>query len=252
MDTVNRFSSKVDHYVRYRWDYDPQAFTTLMDQTQLTSMARVADIGAGPGTITGHLLDRVAQVIAVEPNSEMRAMAEPLLGKHPHLDLRNTLADDTKLPDHSVDLITVGRALHWFTPESTAAEFRRILVPGGWLAILRVACADKALLEATQEFRTEVYGWDPTPSPGDVDQLPLSTYYGHDQYQILQFPHMLQETFPDFLGRQISKSRSPDPGDPTYPNFAACAQQIFDRFAPGGILTIPLVTELKLGQVYLP
>lgn len=113
METVNRFSSKVDLYVRYRWEYHPQACIQILEKTHLSSEGKIADIGSGPGSIAQHFLNKVAQVYAIEPNAQMRAKAAFLLGDHPNLTLINAYADRIPLLDKSVDLITVGRAIHF-------------------------------------------------------------------------------------------------------------------------------------------
>ncbi|MEN9519929.1 MAG: hypothetical protein RLZZ381_2517, partial [Cyanobacteriota bacterium] len=45
-------------------------------------------------------------------------------------------AENTKLPDNSVDLVTCFQAFHWFNPEPTLREFARILQPEGRIALV--------------------------------------------------------------------------------------------------------------------
>src|SRR5438046_6539588 len=45
-------------------------------------------------------------------------------------------AEATTLDATSVDFITAGQAFHWFGPEKTRAEFRRILRPQGWVVAI--------------------------------------------------------------------------------------------------------------------
>ncbi len=80
MDPTLRFSSRVEHYRRYRPGYPPEAIDLLRDRCGLGPQTRVADLGSGTGILTALLLDRGAQVFAVEPNAAMRSAAEALLG----------------------------------------------------------------------------------------------------------------------------------------------------------------------------
>ena len=48
----------------------------------------------------------------------------------------NGTAEATFLDDNRIDLITAGQAFHWFKPEETRAEFRRILKRGGWVVLV--------------------------------------------------------------------------------------------------------------------
>ena len=45
-------------------------------------------------------------------------------------------AEAIPLPDASVDVVTVAQAFHWFRFDEALAEIRRVLRPGGGLAIL--------------------------------------------------------------------------------------------------------------------
>lgn len=96
----------------------------------------IADIGAGTGKLTGLLLERGAQVVAVEPSVAMREQLHALLGRIPHLQIIAATAEDTTLPDDSVDLAAYAQSWHWMDAEGAGLEAHRIVRPGGHLAIL--------------------------------------------------------------------------------------------------------------------
>jgi ubiquinone/menaquinone biosynthesis C-methylase UbiE len=93
----------------------------------------VCDLAAGTGKLTRLLAEAGAQVIAVEPVPGMR---EELHAAVPTADVRDGVAEDIPLEDGSVDLVTVAQAFHWFRFDEALAEIRRVLVPGGAVAIL--------------------------------------------------------------------------------------------------------------------
>lgn len=72
MDSTQRFSTRVEAYVKYRPSYPAAMLDFLTSELAMGPDARVADIGAGTGILTALLAPRVARVWAVEPNAEMR------------------------------------------------------------------------------------------------------------------------------------------------------------------------------------
>jgi SAM-dependent methyltransferase len=131
-----RFSDRVDDYVRSRPGYPPALVDVLRMHAGLRSGARVADVGSGTGLLAQPLLDAGATVIGVEPNAEMRDAGDRLLAHHAAFRSVAGSAEATTLPDASVDLVTAAQAFHWFDPPRAHAEFARILVPGGAVALV--------------------------------------------------------------------------------------------------------------------
>ena len=91
---------------------------------------RVLDLGAGTGKLSSVLLDLGIEVVAVEPDDEMRAHIDPRATV-----LRGT-AEDLPVADSSVDAVVVGQAWHWFDPAAALESVRRVLRPGGTLGLL--------------------------------------------------------------------------------------------------------------------
>ena len=248
-ETADRFSHKIKAYARYRWDFTPAAIDAIFAISGLRNDAVVADIGAGTGLLSRHFIGRIAQLNAVEPNAEMRRVLEDTLADIPYATAIEGTAAATMLPDDSADLIVVGRAIHWFSPTLARTEFRRILKPSGWLAILQVPCTDASLLDAIRELRTAEFGWDVNGDKWNRHREPLSFFYGHDQLISRRFPSEERETWPQFLGRLTSLSSAPNPGDAHYPVFEQAANTVFDRFRRGDELVIDMATDLTIAQL---
>jgi ubiquinone/menaquinone biosynthesis C-methylase UbiE len=134
-DPTQRFSDRVENYVRYRPTYPQVVVETLAVECHLTTASIIADIGSGTGILTKLFLDNGNRVL-VEPNREMREAGERLLVDCAGFTSIAATAESTTLPDHSVDFVTAGQAFHWFDREKARAEFTRILKPGGWVVLV--------------------------------------------------------------------------------------------------------------------
>ncbi len=134
--STERFSDRVDAYVRSRPGYPSQTIDLLGTECGLGPDSVVADIGAGTGIFTALLLGTGCTVFAVEPNTPMRQAAERRLAGSRRFHSVAGTAERTGLPSGSVDLVTVAQAFHWFDLNRVRREFRRIPREGGSVAIV--------------------------------------------------------------------------------------------------------------------
>lgn len=249
MNSVERFSSKARYYARYRWPFDPAAVERIVSLAGLSPGATAVDMAAGTGAVSRLLLAAGLRVIAVEPNATMRAAADQDLAGSPNYTSIDALSDDTGLPAGSVELITVGRALHWLPAEATRREMVRILQPGGWVAILSLPSRHDDLLAATRAIQTAPNGWEVGGGYPAQPKTPPAFYFGGDHYQTLEFPSTVTETWEQFFGRLLSYSSAPAADAPRLERLCQAAKEVFDRFAVDGRLQIPVATEVIIGQV---
>ena len=134
-EPTERFSDRVEDYVRYRPSYPEAVVEELRAECGLDG-AIVADIGSGPGNLSRLLLPYAGFIYGVEPNTGMRSAGELALGKSAKFASVGGSAEETLLPDASVNLITAGQAYHWFRPVEAHREFARIIKPGGKAALV--------------------------------------------------------------------------------------------------------------------
>jgi 16S rRNA A1518/A1519 N6-dimethyltransferase RsmA/KsgA/DIM1 with predicted DNA glycosylase/AP lyase activity len=78
--TARAFQAKAEQYARYRADYPDTVIEWLVRFTRVTPDMAVADLGAGTGMLSKHLLQHVGRVYAVEPSPDMRDAATATLG----------------------------------------------------------------------------------------------------------------------------------------------------------------------------
>src|ERR1700733_7160637 len=135
-DATQRFSSRVDDYVRFRPGYPLEIIGLLKKECGLTANSVIADIASGTGIFTRMLLENGNRVFGIEPNDEMKRAGERFLADYPRFTSIAGTAEATTLPDGSVDIVTAAQAAHWFDGENARREFIRNLKPGGWLVLV--------------------------------------------------------------------------------------------------------------------
>jgi len=99
----------------------------------------IADLGAGEGTLSQLMAQRAKRVIAIDNSEKMVEFGAALARKHHIANLEYRLGDLEAVPIRTgaVDLAFLSQALHHAShPERAIAEARRILKPGGRIAVL--------------------------------------------------------------------------------------------------------------------
>src|SRR5947208_11287282 len=109
INSIHRFSSRVDAYVRFRPSYPKQVIETLERDCGFTKNSIVADIASGTGIFTKLLLEHGNRVFGVEPNAEMRLAGEKFLSYPNFISVTGT-AEATTLPSHSMNFVTAAQS----------------------------------------------------------------------------------------------------------------------------------------------
>jgi len=136
LDFTRRFDKRASDYSKYRPTYPVAILDILRSETGFGPSTIVADIGSGTGLLSKLFLQNGNPVYGVEPNDEMRSYAEQTVSVFPGFVSIRGRAESSGLKDASVDLITVGQALHWFDRDPTIREFARILRTKGQLCVV--------------------------------------------------------------------------------------------------------------------
>jgi SAM-dependent methyltransferase len=248
MDSKTVYSTKAEKYARYRWDYAPEAIDAIYKIAKISPQSTVADIGAGTGILTKHFAGKVHQVFAIEPNFEMRQMLSKKLGALSNVTVLDGTAEDTKLTQNCVDVITAAQAIHWFDPRPAQHEMWRILKPKGWIVILRNYGTDQEKARAMQGLMTTEYGANLTIAHERPIEMPHRFYYGEADFTKLTFPFAFQQSWVEFLGALTTASFMPDEEHPLLGKLENKAQEIFSQYSQGGLWMVEGETELIIGQ----
>jgi SAM-dependent methyltransferase len=129
MTFQDHFSSRATMYARARPTYPPSLFADLAALAPGHGLAW--DCGTGNGQAARGLAAHFDQVRATDPSAPQLAHAPP----HPKIEFRLAEERDSGLAASTVDLVTAAQAAHWFDLEAFYAEARRVLRPGGLIAI---------------------------------------------------------------------------------------------------------------------
>lgn len=248
---TERFSSRVENYIKYRPHY-PQAVVELLDkECGLTGKSVIADIGSGTGILTELFLKNGNTVFGVDPNNEMREAGERLLRDHSRFKSVAGKAEATTLPDRSVDFITAGQAFHWFDREKARREFVRILRPGGWVVLLwndRNISARPFFTAYEDLLRT--YGTDyEAVGHKHVDSELIGSFFGADPFKLATFPNEQVFDYEGLEGRLLSSSYAPEAGHPQHAPMLDRLKAIFHEFQVNRKVTFEYDTAVYYGRL---
>ncbi len=134
MQTSWNYGAFAKNYDR-RPDYSRGVIGQLLDHVGALPGQAAADIGAGTGRLAMHLLQRGLNVIAVEPNEEMRAIGI-CNTKGTSVRWCGAMAEATGLKDDRFHLVAFGSSFNVTHRLKALQEAARILIPGGWFTCL--------------------------------------------------------------------------------------------------------------------
>jgi SAM-dependent methyltransferase len=131
-DLGRSFDRVADLYDAVRPGYPDELYDAIFEVTGAPAALRVLDLAAGSGQCCRELRDRGASVVALEPG---RSLLDRLRRRCPDARVVAAVAEAIPFLDASFDLVTCATAWHWLRTEPTLAEVRRVVRPGGHLAL---------------------------------------------------------------------------------------------------------------------
>ncbi len=248
-NSVDRFSDRVESYIRYRPGYPQELLDYLFEACNLDKDSSVADIGSGTGIFTRLLLDKQLWVSAVEPNAEMRQAAEAQLAEyHAYKSISGT-AEATQLQSSSIDLITVAQAFHWFDWQAAMAEFKRILKPEGKLALVwnRRDLGDP-FQQAYENMLVKLAPEYGLVNHMNIEDEKIRILFSVNSFRQKTFRYTQNFDCEGFLGRMQSSSYSPTTGSDELAELNQAAVALFDKFEVNGKISFEYCSHIYLGQ----
>jgi ubiquinone/menaquinone biosynthesis C-methylase UbiE len=214
------FSGKAAAYAAARPRYPAVAIEYILSLAPTNAV--FADIGAGTGIFTAEIAKRGFDIFAVEPNADMLSQLTPLMQEFPNAKVVSASAEETTLPDKSVDVITCAQSLHWFDPFAFAAECRRI---------------------GKRNHCTVIAIYNNTPGGSSVSHSKnAETFFKNST--VREFPNPIRYTREKWLTYMTSHSHDPLPSDPNYDSHIAEMKKIFEKENTNGVLIRNVVTRV--------
>jgi SAM-dependent methyltransferase len=250
VNSVERFSNRVENYTKYRPHYPQAVADFLTGFNALDANSIVADIGSGTGISSRLFLENARLVVGVEPNKEMRSESEWYLREYPNFKTVDGRADATTLPDKFIDLTVAAQAFHWFDPDSTRTEFRRITKPGGAICLMWnerqlgttpfLRHFEQFLLEHADDYRSVRHE--------NVDAAALARFFEGD-YTTATFANEQVFDFDGLRGRVLSSSYMPDERSERYPAMIEDVRKLFAIHAESGKIKVLYDTRIHVSRV---
>ena len=247
---TNKFDEKGKVYAKARPDYPKVLFEFLISRRILDSEKTVADVGSGTGIFTTQLSPFVKTVFAIEPNDDMRNKAEDKFKLYPNIASVNATAENTTLPNTSVDLITVAQAFHWFDRKAFKNECKRILKPNGKILLV---WNDRDINSNVIKDNFAVNKIFCPNFKGSSNGIDFSKDAFKDffdgEYEMTEFDNCLVYDRDAFIARSLSSSYSPKKNDPAYDEYVKALESVFNKHQTNGIVKYPYITRCYIGTV---
>lgn len=250
--STERFSDRVDNYVKYRPRYPSEVLTVLREEAALAPGQVIADVGSGTGILSELFLAEGFTVYGVEPNQKMREAAESIMSpRYPAFHSRSATAEDTGLASASIDLVAAGQAFHWFDAAKMKAESRRILRPGGRVALLWNDRLETDPLGREYEGLLEQFGIDyaEVAAKYRFGDEPIREFFGDAGYRLRPLPNEQLLDLEAFRGRLLSASYAPNPGHPNHAPMMRALSALFEKFREGDRVRMRYQTKVYVGRI---
>ena len=250
MNNTEKFSGRAEVYTEGRPSYALELIVCLYEKYGFARQSIIADIGSGTGKLTKQLLDKGSTVFGVEPNSDMRNKAEKELGRYKNFISVDGTASATNLAPESVDFITSAQAFHWFDANEFRVECKRILRPGGKIALIwNTRDMDFGINRKSYDVFTR-YCPDFKGFGGGIqkdDRSIVEFFRGRYEREIFENPLYFDRH--KFISRSLSGSYSLKKGDAKFEAYLEELNGLFDRYAGNDILKMGNNSIVYIGSV---
>lgn len=198
MSFKDLFSGHSEDYKRYRPGYPPELFEYLAKQ--VTEPQAVWDCGTGNGQGAVMLAPHFSHVYATDASAKQIEQAHA----QDNIQYSVATAENSGLPDQSVTLVTVFQALHWFNLEAFFAEVKRVLKPGGVLAVVGYNTAITGIDEVDAVYKEFCfdYLWKKNcwaMERGSLNEGYVYVDFPFEEFQAPEFNIEMQWNYQDYL-----------------------------------------------------
>jgi SAM-dependent methyltransferase len=194
---ANSFGGAARSYDAHRPRYPDE----LIDDLLALGARRVLDVGAGTGIAAQQLAERGADVVAIEPDARMAAIA-----REKGIPTEIDSFESWDPAGRTFDLVVFASSFHWVDPAVAFPKVREILRDGGTLALLwNRLVPTRPTRDDFAAIYSDYMDADTRPMDGDPDELvdaitaagyavtirgyPRSGHYSRQQWLDWAFTH---------------------------------------------------------------
>lgn len=246
----HKFDQKGGIYSKARPSYPDKLFSYLTGNGYVGKATVIADIGSGTGKFTQQIGRYSEKVFAVEPNDDMRLIAEKNFSDCRNIISVNGSAENTTLSDSSVDFITVAQAFHWFDRKAFKAECRRILRKNGKvLLVWNDRDTDSELIRENYDINRRFCPNFKGSSNGiDFSKEAFDDFFEGD-FIVVEFGNDLIYDENTFVSRCLSSSYAPNQDDENYNPYVNELRELFEKYSKNSVIPYPYITRCYIGNV---
>ena len=250
VDSINRFTTRVENYAKFRPTYPRLIIDLLKADCGLTEASLVADVGSGTGILSEMFLSNGNTVFGVEPNAPMRSSAENLLRNYQQFKSIRGAAEATTLDSRSIDIVTAAQAFHWFDRMRARVEFARILKPKGWIALIwnERRLDSTPFLRAYEQLLLQ-YGTDYQKVRHENVTEQIADFFAPQEFRRKSFENIQTFDFDSLMGRVLSSSYTPEPDHPSFEPMIASLREVFEEHQQRGTIAFEYDTRIYYGKL---
>lgn len=246
---TERFSNRVENYVKYRPHYPQEILQVFREEMNLQPSSIIADIGSGTGISAKLFLENGNQVFGVEPNQAMREASENYLADFAKFRAVDGTSENTTLDDKSIDLIICAQAFHWFDKAKARIEFKRILRDKGFVALIwnERQLDSNDFLRDFEKFLTE-FGSDYNEVRHENISPKMLADFFPNPFQMTTSLNVQSLDFTGLKGRVLSSSYMPTEEHSSFAEMEKELLRLFTQYEKNDTIDILYDTRIYYGQ----
>ena len=191
----------------------------------ITKKTKIAEIGSGTGILTKQMIEFGCDTFAVEPNIEMRKIADRKLNQFNNYNSIAATAENTTLNSNSIVLIIVAQAFHWFNKEQFMNECHRIQKKMNIVLVWNTKNPEQPYIKDL-EIVNKRYCKDFKGFSGGICEEEIR-YFFNNKLSIYNFINDCELDYNGFQNAILTASYAPNENNENYKDYISEIQNIF-------------------------
>ena len=254
----HRFRTNAAYYVSGRLSYPDTLIERVAVRIGLARQDRVLDLGCGPGFLAAAFAGRAGEIVAVDPEAEMLAVAAAYARERGlQISFREgssyALADDLGL----FRLVTMGRSFHWMDRAQTLGRLAQLTTGDAVVGLFHDHHLDIPENRWTRLFKEVMEPYKRRDAGRTMFGFESPSWVRHEAFLLdsafsrlerISVIQRLQTPIERLIDRALSMSAtSPERLADELPEFVSKLERVLRQEAPSGVLPEVVESEALLG-----